>query len=139
VYSDLKSPILYLVLNSICFFSGKSRSQPCDLIDNNIFFPINLRKGEDTLFKIIFLLSNPIIKHIDNHTLFFTWNNVVNSITRNITADKKINNYIDEIKLSFHLILLSFRFKKISFYIPFYRFYLAFKKLIVLQIFYKTT
>jgi glycosyltransferase involved in cell wall biosynthesis len=93
------------------------------LLSGNIFFPIKIRKSEDTLFKMKLLSHSPKLMHIESSVYFFFWNDEIDSLTRNVSFSKRIVNHIHTIRAMFSLYALVFRNNEIGWFTPLPRLY----------------
>lgn len=88
------------------------------LLDNKIFFPIKIRKSEDTIFKFRLLTYSPNLLHSSRLDYFFCWNDEVDSLTRNVNFRKQIQNYWHTINGMISLYPLILRNNDIGWFTP---------------------
>jgi glycosyltransferase involved in cell wall biosynthesis len=88
------------------------------LLSEKIFFPVKIRKSEDTLFKLKLLSHSPKLMHIESLEYFFFWNDEVDSLTRNVSFKKRIVNHLHTIRAMFSLYALVFRNNEIGWITP---------------------
>lgn len=93
------------------------------LLSKKIFFPIKIRKSEDTIFKFRLNTYSPRLLHSDSRDWFFCWNDEVDSLTRNVNSKKRIQNYFYTIRGMFYLYPLILRNNDIGWFTPFPRLY----------------
>ncbi len=88
------------------------------LMNNNIKFPVMLRKSEDTYFKFKLLSFSPKLLEVPTIEYYFCWNDVIDSITRNLSFLSKVKNHLYTIFAMLLMYRLIIRNTKIGWLTP---------------------
>lgn len=117
---NLENLILFLkgktAINNIpsaCLLLSKSF-----LLDRKVFFPVKIRKSEDTVWKFRLLSKLPNLLHSDSLDYFFFWNDEVDSLTRNLGFKARFSNHFYTVYAMFFLFPLIIRNKNIGWFTP---------------------